>query len=255
MEIFTKLNHKIVGSSIWAEDSDTKVVWVTMLALADKNGLVDYTLPMLARVAGVELEKCQAAIEKFMGPDPHSRTKDNDGRRITESDNGGWILLNYKKYHESEMERAERVREQTRERVRNHREKKKQPCNAVTHGNAHIDIDIDINKDVDLKKKEKKITGVPIWEAYKAAYLERYRVEPIRNAKVNTICKRIFLATGEQGPSIVKYYLSMKDKFYEQAKHPIELLERDLTKINTLMMQRKKDSRKKIDYDKQIFNP
>ena len=33
---FTKVHQSILQSSLWCEDSDTKVVWITMLALADK---------------------------------------------------------------------------------------------------------------------------------------------------------------------------------------------------------------------------
>ena len=38
---FTKLFNTIVSSTIWREDSDTRVVWVTMLAMADRDGHVE----------------------------------------------------------------------------------------------------------------------------------------------------------------------------------------------------------------------
>ena len=112
METFAKLLSSIVTSTIWCEDSDTKVVWVTMLALADKNGYVGASVPGLAKLAGVSLQAAETAIGKFLGPDPMSRSKEHEGRRIVESDRG-WTLLNYAKVRD--MRHADDRREQNRE--------------------------------------------------------------------------------------------------------------------------------------------
>lgn len=68
-----------------------------MLALADKNGEVQGSIPGLARLAGVPVDACRKALDTFLSPDPDSRTKDDEGRRI-ESIEGGWSLLNHAKY-------------------------------------------------------------------------------------------------------------------------------------------------------------
>jgi len=116
---YTKLFSSIVTSTIWMEDDKTRIVWITMLAVADKNGEVQGSIPGLARIAGVSVEDCRAAISKFLAPDPDSRTKDDEGRRIEEID-GGWVLLNYNKYRdmaskdeqrEAEAKRKARYRE------------------------------------------------------------------------------------------------------------------------------------------------
>jgi hypothetical protein len=96
---YTKLFSSIITSTIWLQDDRTRIVWITMLACADKNGEVQASIPGLARIAGVPVEDCRAAIGIFMSPDPDSRTKDDEGRRIEEID-GGWRLLNYQKYRE-----------------------------------------------------------------------------------------------------------------------------------------------------------
>lgn len=70
-----------------------------MLAIADKNGEVQASVPGLARIAGVPVDDCRKAIKKFLSPDPDSRTKDDQGRRIEDID-GGWSLLNFQKYRE-----------------------------------------------------------------------------------------------------------------------------------------------------------
>ena len=96
---YTKLFNSIITSTIWMENNDTRIVWITMLAMADKNGEVQASVPGLARVAGVQTESCREALAKFLSPDPDSRTKDDDGKRI-EPIEGGWRLLNHRKYRE-----------------------------------------------------------------------------------------------------------------------------------------------------------
>lgn len=108
---FTKLFAGITDSSIWSEDSDTKVVWVTMLAMCDQFGRVNAAIPGLSKRAGVSIEGTQKALNKFLAPDPFSRTKEHEGRRIEDIE-GGWRLLNYEIYRElkSEEDRKEQNR-------------------------------------------------------------------------------------------------------------------------------------------------
>lgn len=70
-----------------------------MMAMADQDGEVHASVLGLARQANVTLAECEAALKVFLSPDPYSRTKDHDGRRIEETD-GGWLLLNFEKYRE-----------------------------------------------------------------------------------------------------------------------------------------------------------
>ena len=94
---YTKLFNSIITSTIWTEDDKTRIVWITMLALADKYGEIQGSVPGIARIAGVSVEDACWAINKFLAPDPYSRTKDDEGRRIEEID-GGWALIDPAKY-------------------------------------------------------------------------------------------------------------------------------------------------------------
>jgi hypothetical protein len=94
---YTKLFESIVTSTIWQEDLATKVVWVTMLALKNRNHVVEASVPGLAHVAGVSLAECEAALKRFESPDPYSRSREFDGRRIERCD-GGWVILNGEKF-------------------------------------------------------------------------------------------------------------------------------------------------------------
>lgn len=120
MSGYTKLASHLVTSSIWGESNETRIVWITMLALSDKNGEVMASLPGLARVASISVEDVERAIENLSSPDEYSRTKDHEGRRIQQID-GGWIILNYKKHRA--MFSAEDRREKNAERQRRFRDK------------------------------------------------------------------------------------------------------------------------------------
>ncbi|WP_372362876.1 hypothetical protein ACCQ10_09275 [Xanthomonas sp. NCPPB 1325] len=96
-DTYTKLFSSITESTVWGESYATRIVWVTMLAMADASGHVYGAIPGLARRANVTLPEVEQALQSFMAPDPYSRTKENDGRRIEEMD-GGWRLINHAKY-------------------------------------------------------------------------------------------------------------------------------------------------------------
>lgn len=102
---YTKLFSSIVNSTIWREDATICKVWVTMLALKDQHGNVDASVPGLADIARVSIEECEKALRIFLSPDPYSRSKEHEGRRIKEI-TGGWHVLNHDLYKEKESRAA-----------------------------------------------------------------------------------------------------------------------------------------------------
>jgi len=118
MANYTKLFNSIITSTIWTEDDKTRIVWITMLAMCDQHGEVQASIPGIARLAGVSLEDAEMAIDKLLSPDKHSRTPDNEGRRIAPID-GGWELLNHAKYRR--MASLADTKEATAKRVKRHR--------------------------------------------------------------------------------------------------------------------------------------
>lgn len=133
---FTKLFSSITESTVWCEPYHTRILWVAMLAMADRKGCVHASVPGLARRAGITLDECNAALASFMGPDPYSRTKEYDGRRIEEVD-GGWRLLNHAKYREMRDEEAKR--DADAERQRRHRAAKQSPDDTLQPGTPSAD--------------------------------------------------------------------------------------------------------------------
>jgi hypothetical protein len=133
MPNYTKLFNSIVTSTIWTEDDKTRIVWITMLAMSDQNGEVHASVPGLARVSGVSLADCEAALVKLSGPDAYSRTPDNEGRRISPID-GGWELLNHRKYRA--MASREDEKKSNADRQKRHRERNA----TVTDSNATVTL-------------------------------------------------------------------------------------------------------------------
>lgn len=114
---FTKLFNSILHSTIWSEPDHVRILWITMLAMSNKHGEVESSIPGLARMAGKSIEETEDAIQRFLSPDSYSRTPDNEGRRI-QTIVGGWLLLNHSKYRAllSAEERKEYNRKKQAER-------------------------------------------------------------------------------------------------------------------------------------------
>ena len=112
---YTKLFGSIVASTIWREDDKTRIVWITLLALSDREGYVAGSIPGLADLARVSIAECEQALEKLQQPDKYSRSPEHDGRRV-EVVEGGWFILNRAKYRNSDFEqdKIERHRQANR---------------------------------------------------------------------------------------------------------------------------------------------
>lgn len=112
---FTKLDKEILLSTVWVgTDLETKVVWITLLALANWDGYVGASLPGIAATAGVALDRCAEIMGAFEGPDHESRSDEYEGRRLLKVDRG-WEILNYPAFRDGQTpeqrKNAERMRE------------------------------------------------------------------------------------------------------------------------------------------------
>ena len=93
------------------------------MAMANADGLVNSTAPGIARRANLGLSDTEKALEMFESPDPHSRSLNDEGRRIKRVD-GGYQIINYSKYRERDYTAAERMR-----RLRERRNVTRNGCN------------------------------------------------------------------------------------------------------------------------------
>jgi len=119
---YTKLDANIIYSTVWKERPEVVKVWFTLMALADRDGYIGASSEGIARAALVSEEITEAALALFSSPDPKSRTKDWEGRRLIEVD-GGWRLLNHAKYRDAQS--AEEKREAAAKRQREYMDRKR----------------------------------------------------------------------------------------------------------------------------------
>lgn len=120
MSGYTKLFGSIIFSTVWDESKDVKILWITMMAMADPAGHVEAAVPGLALASRLSLEECRAALAKLEAPDPDSKNPAHEGRRVEKSD-GGWDILNYRVYREKMT--IERRREQGAQRQKRYRDR------------------------------------------------------------------------------------------------------------------------------------
>ena len=127
---YTKLFNSILASTIWREDDKTRIVWITLLAMADRYGIAEGSVPGLADFARVSVEDCRAALVKLAAPDEDSRSQEFEGRRI-EAVEGGWRLLNHEKYRQKLS--ADERREYLKLKQREYRHRDKQASTTVNN--------------------------------------------------------------------------------------------------------------------------
>ncbi len=121
---FTKLFASITESTVWMQPDHTRLVWITMLAMADRRGRVFASIPGLAHRARIDVDLTQSAIKTFLEPDEYSRSPESEGRRILAID-GGWRLVNHDKYRALRDEEA--IKESKRKYINTRRAKEVGP--------------------------------------------------------------------------------------------------------------------------------
>lgn len=142
MAPYGKVHDCLFGSSIMEEDLEIRWIWVCMIIIADKNGIVDETMMSLARRFNVPLKSIKKAISSFLKPDVNSRTIDSDGRRLKPIRKSfGWRIINYQYYRDlsTSQDRAEYMKEYMQEYRKPCKQKK------LTEVNKGLPVNMDVN--------------------------------------------------------------------------------------------------------------
>jgi hypothetical protein len=72
------------------------------------------------------------------------------------------------------------------------------------------------------------------WESYRTAYMQRYGVEPIRNAAVNSKIKQFVARVGEvESPEVARFYVLHNSQRYITSAHSVGNLLFDAEKLRT----------------------
>lgn len=131
MPNYAPLWNTILTSSIWEESKDVRLLWLTFLAAKDAEGRVYATVPGLARLSNLSKDEVRIALAVLEAPDPDSRSKEFEGRRIKAFD-GGWEVLNHGKYRDQIAEQ----REYNARKQREYRQRKLKKAN-IAHGRPY----------------------------------------------------------------------------------------------------------------------
>jgi hypothetical protein len=123
---YSKLHSSIVHSSLWTEPDHIRILFITLLAIADSEGYVFGSRNGLIRLANLDPDDCAQTdpFQALLDPDKDSsdllRNPENEGRRI-EAVPGGFRILNFLHYrglrHDGDR------RDTNREAQRRHRER------------------------------------------------------------------------------------------------------------------------------------
>lgn len=90
----------------------------------------------------------------------------------------------------------------------------------------------------ELKKTTEELTKAKalraaVWQVYYSCYIKRYKVEPVRNAKVNSCISKLVDRVGTEAPDIVNFYLQHPKSFYVSKMHDISLCLADAEALRT----------------------
>lgn len=131
---YSKLHSSIINSSLWCEPDNVRLLFITLLAMADKQGYIYGSRGGIERIAFIVIDDDEPdPWTVLMSPDQDSsdrvRSPENEGRRIEEV-SGGFRLLNWDYYHglRNDDDRAE----QNRRAQEKYRNKNKPPSATVS---------------------------------------------------------------------------------------------------------------------------
>lgn len=89
-------------------------------------------------------------------------------------------------------------------------------------------------KRADSKDEKQPAKSNAAWNRYREAYRERYRTEPVENAKVRSqLCQLVDRVGVEAAPEVAAFYVRHNGAWYVKNMHQIEWLVRDCEKLHT----------------------
>ena len=81
---------------------------------------------------------------------------------------------------------------------------------------------------------ELQIACKQTWASYSEAYSEKYKADPVRNAKVSSQVKDFVKRIGyEESPMVAAWFLTHTDSFYAKGGHVFGMLAKDAEKLRT----------------------
>lgn len=124
---YTPVFDSVFKGSLCGKWPDT-AAWICLIALADWRGHIDMTPEYIASVTGMPLPDLLGCIDRFMQPDPRSRSQAEDGRKLVLIDPQrpwGWLVVNFALYRERARNINRTARGELAEKQRRYRERQR----------------------------------------------------------------------------------------------------------------------------------
>ena len=83
------------------------------------------------------------------------------------------------------------------------------------------------------RKSDRNPLNDATWKAYSAAYFQRYGVDPVRNAAVNSQIANFVKRLGENAPHVAAHYVTGNSSFYLTKGHGVGPMLADAEKLHT----------------------
>jgi DNA-binding Lrp family transcriptional regulator len=140
--------------------ADTFAVWTYLLANADREGCLEINPRIIAASIGMSAESVSAVVDKLQQPDPASRSKKEDGRRITRVGEFLYEIVNYKTYRDIQTSQHrndymkkymadKRILEKAKNLIKN--EDSKKVLNSVNFVSGQVDVDVKVDVEGEAK--------------------------------------------------------------------------------------------------------
>lgn len=187
--MYGKIFAQIFDSSI-ADNYQARHLFMDLIVLAEIDGVVDMTLEAIAARTRIPLSTVRDGMSILSRPDPKSRTKEEDGRRIVRIDpnrDWGWKIVNYEAY------RFMRDGDERRAYMRNYMRERRAPVNSVNSVNSCKPLLTDVNPRKPMQKQRKKnSTDTEGASRYIRPTLEEVRLIGAKAGLPDFECQKLF---------------------------------------------------------------
>lgn len=199
---YTKIyGRKLLTSSIWREDTETKIIWITLLAMANEDGIVDCWIPGVSAMSGIDMNKTEEVLTRLTEPDKYSRTTANEGRRIEYTDVNGTNcirILNHELYRGFQSKKQAKDAERQRKRRERDKRDMSQVSRDVTVTSRDIALNTNTNTNTNLCLTTNVVKQInpqiksdvqKVFNAWKSAFRPASRLTDSRKAVIQTRLK------------------------------------------------------------------
>ena len=126
-------------------------------------------------------------------------------------------------------------------------DKAKQEILVISGENSENYADLTNDEKVSIKEKQKsaedltqaKALRSATWQVFYAGYVKRYKVEPVKNKKINSQIKMLVERLGKDAPDVVGFYLTHPKAYYVSRMHDIGCCLSDAEALRTQWLRGK----------------